>query len=339
MRVVFEGNDTADVSAIQSVCVSKTNGRIRIKVEHNRKKRGKQKISYLSYPASMYTRRRLSELAKTIVEELECLFKAPNIPIKQIVELDAWRNGHLQVKMGTGSHAAAPGLASLCWDWPSDRPPPDEELEFRTGFKAADIKMVASRDIYKQHVEALMRETYDTADEFKWWLRRYGRDMPKQFGKRMRLSEDAAAELINSIAEQYCIDLGNLKRSWTSCEAERTIGSGRNSVYLYYYQWDRENATSNGRDVWECKIGKAERPLQERLREQATDTEKFKLGLHIQIDDNPREIERPIHDELKKRGRHEKKSLGREWFRTSPREVEEIYEFIGENSRENVLNR
>lgn len=336
MKVVFEGNDTANVSAIQSVSVGQRSGRIEVCVKHKMEKTDKQKVSYLTYPSSKYSRRYLPESAKTIAKELESLSKVSNMPIEQVIELTAWRNGHLQVRMDANSRASARGLALLCWDWPLKQNPPAKELEFRTGFKAANIKTVASTDTYKQSVEDLILETYNTADKFKWWIRDYGRNMPRRFGNRMRLREDAATELINSIAEQYGIDLGNLTGSWSLSKSERSISSGRNSVYLYYYQWDRDSAKFKNQNVWECKIGLAERSLQERLREQVTDPENFKLGLHIQTDDNPAEIERLIHNELKERGQHIKRSLRTEWFLTSPSEVEEIYNFIGESSHESA---
>ena len=327
MKVVFRKNNTADVSAIESVSVSPAAKRIEVCVKHKTGKTGKQKVSYLADPCLSYSRRHLPESAKKIVKELESLSKAPDMPIEQVVELTAWRNGHLQVKMDTDSHASARGFAFLCVDWPFDHNPSDEELKFRTGLSGDEIKKIARSDIYKHSIEALMLDSYDTSDKFKWWLRDYERNMPRRFGKRMRLSEDAATELINSMAEQRGVALGSLKGNSTLFEPERTTGSGRKSVYLYYYQWDRDNAKSKGESVWECKIGKAERPLQERLREQATDPEKFRLGLHIQTD-RPKEIEGIIHDELKKRGKHIGESLRKEWFRTSPSEVEKIYRSI-----------
>lgn len=329
MKVVFEGDNTADVSEIQSVRKDTVRGKIKVCVKHKTKRTGKQKISYLAYPVDRYARRHLPESAKTIAEELRFLSRTPDIPIEQVVELTAWRSGHLQVRMDASSRASAQGLASLCWGWPLGQNPSSEALRFRTGFGDVEVKTVALTDIYKKSIKHLMLESYDTPDKFKWWLRDYGRDIPRQFGKRMRLREDAATELINSVAEQYSINLGNLKSGSTSFESERTIGSGRNSVYLYYYQWDQENATPNGLNVWECKVGKVEgRPLQARLREQATDPENFRLGLHIQTDDNPVEIERFIHNELKERDQHLDESLRTEWFLTNPNEVERIYKRI-----------
>ncbi len=335
MKVVFEGNYTADVSAIQSVSVDQRSGRIEICVKHKKEKTGKQKVSYLIYPGSRYTRRLLPKLAETIKEELESLSRAPDMPIEQVIKLTAWQRGHLQVRMDTDSRASTQGLVYLCWHWPSGRKPADEQLEFRTGLNADEIEKIASTDLYKQRVEVSMLESYDTPDKFKWWLRDWGSNMPAKLGKHMRLCEEFTTELITSTAERHGVDLGNLKsNSAIFFKAEKTIGSGRNSVYLYYYQWDRDSAKSNGLNVWECKIGRAaEHQLEKRLRAQATDPENFKLGLHIQTD-NSAEIEGRIHDELKEREKHLCESLRTEWFLTSPSEVEDIYNFIGENSHD-----
>ena len=333
MKVIFEGNNSVNVSNIQSVSVSTTTKRTRIEVKH---KTGKQKVSYLAYPSVKHARRQLPEFAEEIAKELEFLSKTPDMPIDQVINLTPWAWGYLQVKLDANSDTSASGLALLCWDWPFGQNPSYTELEYRTGFKAAEIKTITSTDMYKKSIKHRMLESYDTPDEFKWWIRDYGRNMPRKFGKRMRLSEDAAAELIHSVAEQYSIDLGDLTRSWSLSKSERPpIGSGKNSVYLYYYQWDRDRAEAKGKNVWECKIGLAKGSLQKRLRDQATDTENFKLGIHIQTN-NPVEIEGRIHHELKKRGQHIKRSLRTEWFRTSPSEVEEIYNFIGENSHESA---
>ena len=331
MKVVFGGDKTADVSEIQSVSISKASKRIEVCVKHKTEKTGKQQVSYLAYPRLSYSRRHLRESGKKIVKELESLSKMPDIPIEQVIELTAWAWGYLQVKLNINDDASVQGLARLCRDWAFSQTPKYKELELRTGFSADEIQTVTNTNIYKQAVKESMLESYDTPAKFKWWLRDYGRNMPRKFGKRMRLSEDTATELIYFLAEQHDVDLGDLKGSSAPFESEKTIGSGRQSVYCYYYQWDRDSAKSQDQSVWKCKIGKAERPLQERLREQATDPEKFKLGLHIKTD-RPKKIEDIIHADLKKRGKHIDESLRKEWFLTSPSEVEEIYNFIGESS-------
>ena len=73
--------------------------------------------------------------------------------------------------MDADNQTSARGLAFLCVDWPFGQNPSDEELKFRTGLRATDIKRVASTDIYKQSIETLMLKSYDTSDKFKWWLR------------------------------------------------------------------------------------------------------------------------------------------------------------------------
>ena len=65
--------------------------------------------------------------------------------------------------------------------------------------------------------------------------------------------------------------------------AERTIGTGKSSVYLYYYPKYRESAESKDEKFWECKIGKTiySKP-QTRIGEQAIGLpESPKIGLHI----------------------------------------------------------
>ena len=209
------------------------------------------------------------------------------------------------------------------------------------------IREVANTDVYKQHVEALILEYYNTADKFKGWVNGYKTNMPSQFGKRMRFSENTATELINSVAEKHGMDLNVLKGSLTprrrnvgtnfDLESERTIGSGKGSVYLYYYPQYQESAESKGEKVWACKIGRTiHSEADTRIRPQATGLpESPKIGLHIKTD-NYEKIEGIIHDILKVRGKHIEEAPGTEWFVTSPSEVEEIYNFIGESSRESA---
>ncbi|MDE0085978.1 MAG: GIY-YIG nuclease family protein [Candidatus Poribacteria bacterium] len=120
---------------------------------------------------------------------------------------------------------------------------------------------------------------------------------------------------------------------------ERTIGSGKGSVYLYYYPKYQESAESKGKKVWECKIGKTiHGKPQARIGEQTTGLpESPKIGLHIKTD-RYEKIERILHDILKVRGRYVDGAPGKEWFLTSPSEVEEIYKSIGESSCENTLD-
>ena len=341
MRVVFEGNKTADVSAIQSVLVITAARRIEV---HVKGKTGEteEKVCDLPMRKSFFKRTWAEEVGK----ELKRFSKAPNTSIEQVIASTAWAVGHLKVKLDVNSDTSAQGLARLCWYWVLSQTPTDEELGLRTGFSADEIKEVASRDNYKHYVEDLMFKERD-ADKFKKWVRDWGPNMSARLGIRMRLSEDTTAGLIKSVAGKHGIDLNDLTDIRTlsrkntipnsGLEAERIIGSGNGSVYLYYYPQYQEMAESKGEQVWACKIGKTiHSEADGRIRAQATGLpESPMIGLHIKTD-KEKKIERIIHDILKVRGKHIADAPGREWFVTSPSEVEEIYNSIGESSRESV---
>ncbi|RKU24041.1 hypothetical protein C6503_02135 [Candidatus Poribacteria bacterium] len=339
MKVVFQGNDIADVSEIQSVLVITAAKRIEV---HLKRKTGEteEKVCDLPIHPPFFRKKWAEEVAK----DLEKFSEAPNTPIEQVIASTAWARGYLQVELDVNSDTSDRGLARLCWYRSLSSTRTGEELVRRTGLSADEIEKVASRDSYKQHVEDLMFKARD-ADKFNKWVRSYGRNIPAKLGKIMRLSEDTTAELINSVAEKHGIDLSELKDSLTprrknmipnsDLDPERTIGSGKSSVYLYYYPQYRESAESKGEQVWACKIGKTiHNEADGRIRSQATGLpERPMIGLHIKTD-RPKKIEDIIHDILKIRGKHIEEAPGREWFLTSPSEVEEIYNFIGESSHD-----
>ena len=146
-------------------------------------------------------------------------------------------------------------------------------------------------------------------------------------------TESEAPKMIEKTQRQ--VDTSGVK----NIAPERTIGSGKSSVYLYYYPQYRESAESKGGKVWACKIGRTiHSEPQTRIREQATGLpESPKIGLHIKTDRSEK-IERIIHDILKLRGRYVDSAPGKEWFLTSPSEVQEIYKSIGEGSCENTFD-
>ncbi len=341
MRVVFEENKTADVSEIQSVLIITAAKRIEV---HVKRKTGEteEKVYALPLLKSFFRKTRAEEVKK----DLERFSEAPNTPIEQVIASRAWGVGCLQVKLDVNSDTSDRGLARLCWYSELRRTRTDGQLELRTGLSADEIERITSRDSYKQHVEDLMFKNRD-ADEFEKWIRSYGPNMPTKLGKIMRLSEDTADKLINSVAEKHGIDLNNLTDSSTlprkntlpnsDLETEMITGSGKSSVYLYYYPQYRESAESKGEKVWKCKIGRTiHGKADTRIRSQATGLPEIpKIGLHIKTD-KPKEIERSIHSILKGRGKHIEEAPGSEWFLTSPSEVEEIYKFIGENSHESA---
>ncbi len=110
---------------------------------------------------------------------------------------------------------------------------------------------------------------------------------------------------------------------------EKTIGSGKQSVYLYYYPTYRRLAESQGEVVWACKIGKASFDAIHRIGTQTRTAlpEYPKVGLIIKTDAHDL-MERTIQNILKLRGKQKRDAPGTEWFITSPSEVEQVYEKI-----------
>lgn len=195
---------------------------------------------------------------------------------------------------------------------------------------------------YQKQVESLMLGQR-SAKEFEKWVKNYD-NMNEAFGERMGLDPKVVRVMVENIRKAHVdIDAGKAEapesipnpRKNRNLNFEKTIGTGKNSVYLYYDQQKRERAESKGENVWECNIGETIREPHTRINEKA---EEPKIGLHIKTNKH-KNVERIIHDILKVRGKHIPEADRTDWFRTSPSEVEEIYNSIRESSCENVLDR
>lgn len=110
-------------------------------------------------------------------------------------------------------------------------------------------------------------------------------------------------------------------------EPEKIIGSGKQSVYLYYYPAYRRLAELQSEEVWACKIGKARNDPLIRISGQTRTAlpEYPKVGLIIKTDEFTL-MEKTIQNILKLQGKHMQNAPGTEWFLTSPSEVERVYE-------------
>ncbi len=109
-------------------------------------------------------------------------------------------------------------------------------------------------------------------------------------------------------------------------DPEKIMGSGKQSVYLYYYPVYRRLAELEGEEVWACKIGKAKNDPLIRISNQTRTAlpEYPKVSLVIKTDEFAL-METTIQNILKLQGKHKQDAPGREWFITSPSEVEQIY--------------
>ena len=108
-------------------------------------------------------------------------------------------------------------------------------------------------------------------------------------------------------------------------DAARTFGNGKNSVYLCYYPAYRCLAEYEGKEFWACKIGRVESQTRTEMPEPP------EIRLIFKTDD-PENLEQTLHSILKFRGKYIEDAPGKEWFMTSPSEVEGIYKNIVGNA-------
>ena len=109
------------------------------------------------------------------------------------------------------------------------------------------------------------------------------------------------------------------------------IGEGDEFVYLFYFRPYKQYAESEDLNYWQCNIGHTQDNPEDRVASQIGGQlpEKPTLSLVMQTNDC-KTLEKLIHDELKRRGRHlDPKSgadvVGVEWFSTNPAEVKGIF--------------
>ena len=110
--------------------------------------------------------------------------------------------------------------------------------------------------------------------------------------------------------------------------AERQVGEGPETVYVYYNPNDKKLADFEGRATWECKIGRtaAADPIG-RIVGQGAKTALSRLpavGLVIRSQDSAA-LEKALHASLRLLESEVEDSPGTEWFMTSPGLVEAWY--------------
>lgn len=114
-----------------------------------------------------------------------------------------------------------------------------------------------------------------------------------------------------------------------SYKADKVIGKGDNIVYVYYYDVYKRLSALDGKDVFECKIGRSDGDAFQRILSQTgTCYPELPHVALIILCDNSRLLEATIHNILKLKNKHIASAPGTEWFMTSPEEVEQIYKCI-----------
>ena len=168
-------------------------------------------------------------------------------------------------------------------------------------------------------------------------------------GKRPTAKTDRIAMALSNLAEDQRAEKreGNYWKIFSSSATEKelvepslspekTIDSGSGSVYVYYYPNYRHFAESEGKTAWLCKIGRTERGVDIRIKEQTTGMpEKPVVSLAIRTD-KPKVLENIIHNILDYYGKKQDGSK-KEWFITSPSEVENLYRNCGAANEQTLL--
>ena len=211
MKVVFRKNETATLSAITSVCVRDTGSSVKIVARH--RTRRAEKESCITFRSTIHFSPNIKmtkAFAEDIVAEIECLVAHPSLPLERVIDSRAWCVGCLGIDLNTATvPQKTSALARLCVGWSvgGRNEPTDKQLEVRTGLDTDTITGIADTDAYKQCVKELLLNGSlfepRTAEEFKAWVK--SADLPRRFGKRTRLSEEASKRLINEIASTHGI--------------------------------------------------------------------------------------------------------------------------------------
>lgn len=108
--------------------------------------------------------------------------------------------------------------------------------------------------------------------------------------------------------------------------ADKELGSGSGAVYVYYFDIYRKLANLENKARWPCKVGMTDRDAISRVISQAGTAypELPHVALVLKTD-TPRELEAALHAALKFKKRHMTAAPGKEWFQTTPEEVESLY--------------
>lgn len=133
---------------------------------------------------------------------------------------------------------------------------------------------------------------------------------------------------LNYIEKETTI-VETLKPIEYSYTVDKEIGEGQNSVYLYYYDAYKKLAELKGLQSWECKIGRTDvEPLQRIMGQAGTCYPEFPHIALVMYCEDSSQLELAIHSILKVKKKHIESAPGKEWFITSPHEIEELYTMI-----------
>ena len=135
--------------------------------------------------------------------------------------------------------------------------------------------------------------------------------------------------VLNYKKNDVSLDVAEIEKPNISIEPDKNIGTGSNSVYIYYFDTYRVFAESRGEKYWQCKIGRTDsEPLQRIFNQSGTSFPELPHVALVIYCDRPQQLETTLHSILKLRNRWIETAPGNEWFYTNPSEIENIYNSI-----------
>lgn len=120
---------------------------------------------------------------------------------------------------------------------------------------------------------------------------------------------------------------------------QRIFGKGDEWVYLYYFDIDRREAESRGKSSWQCKIGKAEKEPENRVKSQTSGCPVPPIIALLFRTNDCATLEKAIHACLKLHGKHMPNTQGNEWFNVNPDDVVSIFKIIVDDINRPLLRR
>ena len=189
------------------------------------------------------------------------------------------------------------------------------------------LELFAGRTVQKQEMMRVVEETHQERGGLRSQAQRNNPVTLALYNMRQEGQATELGENNNWLISSSTRDDDSVDSEPDNLEPEKIIGSGKQSVYLYYYPAYRRLAELQDEEVWACKIGKAKNDPLIRISSQTRTAlpEYPTVGLIIKTNEFTL-METTIQNILKLQGKHIQNAPGREWFLTSPSEVERVYE-------------
>ena len=189
------------------------------------------------------------------------------------------------------------------------------------------LELFAGQTVQKQEMMRIVEETHQERGGLPSQAQRNNPVTLALYNMRQEGQATKLGENNNWLISSSTQDDDSVDSEPDNLEPEKIIGSGKQSVYLYYFPAYRRLAELQDEEVWACKIGKAKNDPLIRISSQTRTAlpEYPTVGLIIKTNEFAL-METTIQNILKLQGKHIRNAPGTEWFLTSPSEVERVYE-------------